>query len=494
MKPIQNILITVAPIDPKSDAYENNRIVTPAEPLSLATVLSVRGFRVFLHDMGLHRERRDEMLRAVLASFRPDLVFLGFPLLTFNFDEWDGGQTFRIVKDFDASIVTVFSGAHVVNFPERALENPHVDFIVRGEYDHSVPALVDALATGGSPENIGGIGYRREGRPWLSPARTRTELAALPVPDVSLLELESYFRFPEVGKIRYPEKSRRWADLQFSRGCVHRCSFCNVNFLRGERYRRKTTRQIAAEIGAYLDAGVEEIHVMDDLFAASRRDVEDVVETLRGLDRPLHWFAGQGFPLRTVDETLLAELKDSGMYRLIAPFESGSNRVLREIIRKPLTVEHSARIAEACRKLDIELIGLFVIGSPGERLDEIRETVRFAREHDIDYSVFSIATPQVGTELLKTVEEKNLLPGGYGAVQKVVKRTTALFATEEFTAYDLEQIRYLEWVRVNFAREEKKRKYARMVGLDLDEVDGQIAANSRFFHDKYGKGASCGTS
>ena len=79
------------------------------------------------------------------------------------------------------------------------------------------------------------------------------------------------------------------------------------------------------------------------------------------------------------------------MYRLIAPFESGSDRVLKEVVGKIYsTVEQHHKIVEWSHKLDLQLIGMFVVGLPGEKRSEIFDTLKFAEDHpQIDYNVFS---------------------------------------------------------------------------------------------------------
>ena len=43
--------------------------------------------------------------------------------------------------------------------------------------------------------------------------------------------------------------------------------------------------------------------------------------------------------------------------------------------------------------------------------------------------------------------------------------------TEHWTALDLKKIRVLEWDRINFCTEEKKRRYAKFNGLSIAEVE-----------------------
>jgi radical SAM superfamily enzyme YgiQ (UPF0313 family) len=171
-------------------------------------------------------------------------------------------------------------------------------------------------------------------------------------------------------------------------------------------------------------------------------------------------------PLWPLTYRALAAMKDAGMYRIICPFESGSDRVLKKVVAKVYsTVEHHHNVARWASELGLEVIGMFVVGMPGEKREEILETVRFAQEHpEIDYSVFSIATPMVGTRLMKSVTKEGRLDD-QDKINRVIKRTVALYETDAFSAYELGVIRTFDWDRINFFNADRQTKYAKMVGI-----------------------------
>ena len=257
-----------------------------------------------------------------------------------------------------------------------------------------------------------------------------------------------------------------------SRSCILRCSFCSVAHLRGPRqkYRKKPLSLLIDEITAALDSGIGEVHFFDDLFAQSTDEIVKFCDQIVKRDMRFSWFVAQGMPLWVLTDEALTAMREAGMYRLIAPFETGNQRVLREVVGKiKSTVDHHHSVAILAAKLDIELIGMFVVGMVGEKRSEILDTITFAEQHpEIDYSVFSIATPMVGTRLFNKVkgqlEDENV-------INRVIKRTVALYDSDEFAQYELGVIRAFDWDRINFSTEERRMRYARMVGIDLEELD-----------------------
>jgi radical SAM superfamily enzyme YgiQ (UPF0313 family) len=54
----------------------------------------------------------------------------------------------------------------------------------------------------------------------------------------------------------------------------------------------------------------------------------------------------------------------------------------------------------------IRVLGYFIIGLPGEDEDSIRQTIDLAKQLDIDFASFAIATPDVGTPLRREALQK----------------------------------------------------------------------------------------
>jgi hypothetical protein len=72
-------------------------------------------------------------------------------------------------------------------------------------------------------------------------------------------------------------------------------------------------------------------------------------------------------------------------------------------------------------------------------------------------------------------------------INRVIKRTLALYESAAFSAYEMGVIRAFDWDRINFSSEARRATYARMAGISLQELE-QLRAHSkstfyRFFPD-----------
>jgi len=501
---IRNVLIIIPPLtNPESDGdpnpnrpdFETRRLVSPVEPTTVAADLTGRGYAVTILDLGILTHARYAELDRRLAACRADAVVVVQSILTFaTAMDWDGKRAFDLVRKRLPGAVTVLTGAQPTNYPGEAVRAGLCDYALKGEVDFVVGDLLDALAGGASLDAIPGLARRGpDGAVLVSDRYPMVDVATLPVPAYGVLDAEHRQRYTEVlerGKIRFPTRSVRYRDVMTSRSCVLRCSFCSVAHLRGpqQKYRRKPLDLVVAEIEAALADGIEEIHFFDDLFAESEAQLLAFADALARRNLRFAWFVGQGMPLWPLTRDALVALKETGMYRIICPFETGNDRVLRDVAGKVRSsVAHHERVAGWVRELDLEVIGLFVIGMPGESRYEIRDTVRFAQDHpEIDYSVFSIATPMVGTKLMRMVTREGRLDDA-GKINRVIKRTVALYRTDAFHEYEMGVIRTFDWDRINFSTPARRAKYARMVGMTLEELEGarQDARNvfARFFPD-----------
>ncbi|GJL49438.1 MAG: hypothetical protein NPIRA01_06650 [Nitrospirales bacterium] len=456
---------------------ESYRLVSPIEPLTVAADLRTRGYQVDLCDLGLYVDSRFNSFTNELIAFRPDAVVLVQSILTFaTAQDWNGSPVFKIAKQNIPNVVTILSGGHATNYPGHAVRDGICDYSIRGEVDFAVGDLLCALNNAKEPSSIHGVSYHRGTEVEVSLDYPSVDLSKLPVPAYEVLTVEQrkgYETILEYGKIRFPEKSVRYRDIMTSRSCPLRCAYCSVAPLRGskQKYRRKPLELVLDEIEIALDSGIEEIHFFDDLFAESEEQILKFTNELVKRNLRFPWFVAQGIPLWPLSETVIDAMCSTGMYRLICPLESGNDRVLKRIIGKKFsTIAHHHDVLNWARKSDLEIIGMYVVGMPGESREELFDTINFADSHsEIDYSVFSIATPMVGTRLMKQVISSGQLKDT-GKINRIIKRTVALYRTEAFSEYELGIIRAFDWDRLNFATLERQTKYASMVGITLEQL------------------------
>jgi tRNA-2-methylthio-N6-dimethylallyladenosine synthase len=215
-------------------------------------------------------------------------------------------------------------------------------------------------------------------------------------------------------------KASATAFVTTMKGCNERCSFCIVPTTRGpERYR--SSREILAEVRRLVAAGVKEVTLLGQT-VNSYRDPERALEPLpKEAEEHPTWHRSPGdeteFPalLRAIAEHVpeLSRLRYTSPHprhltpalarahaelpvlcqHVHMPFQSGSDRVLKRMIRRYTIEEYVERVNLLTERLPgLTLSTDAIVGFPGETRDdfmktlELIERVRFVGVYGFKYS------------------------------------------------------------------------------------------------------------
>ena len=123
----------------------------------LALFHDYRHYGYTFEHIGLQARAADAFLVGISALFTPYIT--------------EALETATAVKQFHPQCKIVLGGHHPTAFGEEVLRHPAVDYIIRGEGEHALPALARALKAGKSNlAEIPGIGFERtDGSLYLRP-------------------------------------------------------------------------------------------------------------------------------------------------------------------------------------------------------------------------------------------------------------------------------------------------------------------------------------
>ena len=111
----------------------------------------------------------------------------------------------------------------------------------------------------------------------------------------------------------------------------------------------------------------------------------------------------------SITEQTLDLMIASGCTQITIAAESGSPRILKEVMQKRLDLEAVKRAARLAGRKPIHLACYFMLGLPHERKSDVFRTIRLAIQMafwGVDEVVFSIFSPLPGSRLLKTLESE----------------------------------------------------------------------------------------
>ena len=141
-----------------------------------------------------------------------------------------------------------------------------------------------------------------------------------------------------------------------------------------------------------------EFVIWDDTFTMDIQRAKDICDLIIQSGIKIAIQLRGGVRVEQMDEELMAKLKQAGVETMCVGIESAVWRV-QKMIKKNLKIEKVEVLLDLARKYRITTIGLMMMGFPGESIDEIKESIRWASKSQLEYTFFSIVTPYPGTEL-----------------------------------------------------------------------------------------------
>jgi radical SAM superfamily enzyme YgiQ (UPF0313 family) len=193
--------------------------------------------------------------------------------------------------------------------------------------------------------------------------------------------------------------------------------------------------------------GVKEIQFIDDNLTLNKKRTIELFSRMIERNLNLCWNTPQGIAANRLDEEILRKMKESGCYEITLAIESGDEKVLTDIMKKPLKLEKVTQLVKKAKKLGIMTKGFFVVGLPGETKEQMRKTFDFAKQLKLDSAGIFIASPLPGTELYRLCRENDYLVEGFSFEK--INYAKGNIETPDFTASELEEMVSKEILIIN---------------------------------------------
>jgi hopanoid biosynthesis associated radical SAM protein HpnJ len=333
-----------------------------------------------------------------------DLVILHTSTPSFNQDM----RTAELVKQRNPKALVGMVGAKVMIDDEKSLAAcAALDFVCREEYDFTCVEL----ASGRALAEIDGITWRApDGAIVRNKDRAQIE-------DMDVLPMVSPIYRRDLDLTKYYGGYQRHPYVSFytGRGCKSRCTFCLwPQTIAGHRYRHRSVPAVIEEVKYILKEmpEIKEIFFDDDTLA----DAHDFVVELSGELAKLG-FGKKGFDITwgcnakaNVPQPVLKAMKEGGCRVLLVGYESGNQKILHNI-KKGLRVDVARQFTKDAHALGLTIHGTFILGLPGETLETIEETIKYAIELNPHTIQVSLAAPYPGTFLYNQAVENKWFDG-----------------------------------------------------------------------------------
>lgn len=233
--------------------------------------------------------------------------------------------------------------------------------------------------------------------------------------------------------------------IMTSRGCPFHCTFCASHQVHGRKMRYHSTERVFADIRRLVKQySAKTLIFQDDHFMADKARVLKILEFVEY--EQLNAIFQNGLTLYSLDYETLSAFKRAHVNQLVLPIESGSEKVLKHQMKKPLKMNISRQVAEDCRKLKIYTNANILIGLPGETKKDIEEARINLRSIPANWFHVVCASPVVGSEIHKVASERGYISGDVlGADYR-----TAVISTSDFSSEYIQDMQYVFNLELNF--------------------------------------------
>ncbi len=334
-------------------------------------------FSVRVIDAIINKRSEEEVLEEIVKSGARALVFT------------TGTATMKsdlrlMAKIKDKSDITIVASAGILPFIGE-------DFLQRYDcvdallLDFTSPNILQFLNQNGqTDEPLQGLITRTNGQ-FLKSTEMPPRSYSVPVPRHDLFDFKKY-RIPIAR--RFP-----FTVVVTSLGCPHSCGFCTAG---AYGYRTRDVDGVIDELRLLTRLGVKEILFQDPTFTINTSRVVEICSKMVENEFDFTWSCNAH--IKSFNEDKIKHMKAAGCHTVSLGIESGSDEILEKYSKKITTGEIKSTI-RMLNDYKIHVLGYFIIGLPGDNEESIRKTIDLAKELDIDFASFAIATPDVGTPL-----------------------------------------------------------------------------------------------
>lgn len=270
----------------------------------------------------------------------------------------------------------------------------NVDFCIRGEGEQSTIELIDAMKNK-KYENVHGLVYReRDSIKEGLPRKLIEDLDSIPFPDRTLIKGIEYGSLSGL-------KVDNFTSILSSRGCPYDCKYCCCSALVNKRWRGRKVEKVLDELEVIQNQGYNTFLFFDDGLTINNKRVIEMCKGMRRRGLDLDWFfEGR---VDNAGKEVYEEAVKAGAKLCYFGAESATQKVLN-YYNKRISPEQTQTAIKTARKAGMDfIIAAFILGCPGEKETDIKRTISFMKNIDVDFVQVTSLHAYPGTALWESL-------------------------------------------------------------------------------------------
>ena len=402
--------------------------------------------KVAIADLILVQSAVRGTVERLVRELEPDLI--GLSVMTFQRATALGLAAF--IRGLRPSARVVVGGYDPSLAPAPYEASPAIDFVVRGEGEHTLRELLRVLESGelACLATVRGLSYRT--------ADGWTQNADRPIMPLATEKLALPNRAARV--IRgYTMLGRTVDVVETSRGCTYDCSFCSIIEMRGRNFHPYPFDRVLADIADARANGAESVFLVDDNITLDVARFERLCEAIvdAGFDDTDYIVQAMTAPIAQHGARLAPLMRRAGFRYVFLGIENIVEEDLKFLRARAKNAHREGgrtignASIEAIRHLHehgMYVVGGLIVGNPDDTRASIETNLAFAKDH-IDWPYIQHPTPYPGTPMTREFRDRGLV------VDEDVSHydgTTAVVRSEHVAADEIEFLRWRaeRWMKV----------------------------------------------
>ena len=338
----------------------------------------------------------------------------------------------------------IVGGAPIATYADWIIQNNLADYAVESEGDVVLPKIIKGEIEPGVVKTI-----------------QIDDLNSLPPADYTGLDFTKYVP-GDPGGLRVhnnPDWStdRIEAGIMGSRGCVRKCTFCDVEHY-WPKFRWRSAESIYDEMLMLYNKGINEIYFYDSLINGNQSEFEKLLDLIIADGSKFRSIKGLAI-FKSQPKRLYEKMSKANVKQLSIGVESFSEE-MRTQMRKKFSNATMEQNLELYKKYNINVVLLMVVGYPSERERHHKENLKWIREHVHMADGNPISRIEIGGTML-------ILPGA-----PVFKNQLFDYYIDENNEWVTQNGREFNTMDVRVRRREETEDYCARYGFKTGSVYG----------------------
>lgn len=410
----KKVLFVIPPTHTGIDGITKNLAQYKEIPYGILSVIAYVQARAQLNvkfkilDMNLYGDPAEQLIGKYLDDFQPDIIGVS-GLFTSMFNQVR--EVSEIIKAIRPQALLVVGGNVSTNCHEELFKyNPYVDAACFSEGEIPMLDLINAVDQRALLDSHQAwITREKYQNGFHAHALYVEDLDDIPPLDFDLLDLDLYdTRCRNNNPFHNDGRGGKRLPFISSRGCPFKCVFCAAGSLSGTKMRYMTPKRFLSDVrNAVEKFGLTKIVINDDQALLRKDRMKEILAGLAEMNLTLEF--PSGLNVKFIDPELARLFKAAGLEIANLAIESGSERVLKEIINKPMKVKDVRPAVDMLRGNGLLVHGFFIFGFLGETAEDRQATVDMIKDAGIDWANIYAAAPIRGSRLYDICVEKGFI-------------------------------------------------------------------------------------